>query len=1148
MSSFISGPPRDPNAENSSVLHELLDEFQRLISSGKDVSPEAFAAEHAEHKEALLHILPIADVLLDMSDEARTSEITKDYEPPTKTLGDYRIVREIGRGGMGIVYEAHQVSLDRRVALKILPLACLLGERKIQRFQNEARAAASLRHPNIVGVHGVGCERSVHFYSMELVQGCDLSSLIREVHGEASDESSHSRRHADVDTHPIAALTTQRQSAREEFYRSVVRLGVQAAAALHHAHEHGVIHRDVKPANLLVDALGNIRITDFGLAQIQAGGDLSRTGDLIGTLRYMSPEQVRGEHVDARTDVFSLGLTLYELCVGKPAFESDSRQQLVETIVNREAKNLRCYDGKIPSDLQTIIEKAITKEPAERYQDAGQLAADLDRFLNHRTIVARRASIWNRFSRFARRNPSFTALLAATSLFFAILAIGSTSLARRNANQAALHARESALWDYANDIQLTRHAVDNGNFLEAERLLLKSVPKQARDSDTAAKRDMRGFEWFHLWNRSHPDTIQHTFAHALASNDAAFSPDGTLLADAWFNWKVAIWNLKDPASLSPMHEIQTKSMSVRIAETFANLLVLGDKNCNVFIHDWRNLNAKPLHFQVGVQFSEARDIHSIDVDPSGQWLAVGGDRNTDQVGFIEVWKIGAQELLFKDYELTDAAFVSFNTDGELVVVCRDSSDVIKYSCVEGERIAEINLEGTASRAQRSFDYNQLAIAMTRDRGGCKDTWVELRAFKNLDQARHLFNLPNVNARSLGFAHSGDRLSVGDQLGILWTVSLKSGSVFRKRLHDGQIHSITYSPDDSQIVTTSIDQLTHVSPGGWGETVNIDKSGIRRLPPPTGSIAFRSACFLNDHQIAVTRDTEGIDVYDVETLERVGGWNFDTGVYPRIASSPAHGILTVAEWRADYVNNRNEEAWKIQIQTITGKPLFEHLIPGGFISPDYSISSNGQYFVSANAQRAALVDLKNSNAPVRYIPFDEGTRATTFSPDGRTLVCGESNGQIHCLDVKTLEATRSPFFVEDALPYSMDWIPGTRHVAIVGFDKTIKIVDIDSGKLVRESARYPRYLNQIKASPDGQRIGVSDTGGKYRLLRTEDLTELLSFPVKSNYPFAEFSPSGETLVIHSAEEMLIVRGMRGNLEQLSVAELQDLVCADRSIIK
>lgn len=1155
MSSLVPGQSQEPSATSGGVLHELLEEFQRLMSSGNDISAEEFASEHPEHRVELLQILPIADVLLDMSSEVTNDKIAKDYEPPTKTLGDYRIVREIGRGGMGIVYEAHQISLDRRVALKILPLACLLGERQIQRFHNEARAAASLRHPNIVGVHGVGCERSVHFYSMELVKGCDLSSLIQDVHGESYDDGSQSSRSAESDTRPIAALSTQRQSSREEFYRSVARLGVQAAEALHHAHEHGVIHRDVKPANLLVDASGNVRVTDFGLAQIQAGGDLSKTGDLIGTLRYMSPEQIRGEHVDARTDVFSLGVTLYELCVGKPAFGSDSRQQLMETIVSREAKSLRLHDPGIPADLQTIIDKAIAKDPVERYGDAARLAADLERFLGHHTIEARPASIWTRFSRFARRNPSLTMLLATTTLLFAFLSVGAAAVAWKTANEAAIQARESALREYASDILLVQHSIDNGNFLEAERLLLQSVPAESREARAPASEDLRGFEWFHLWARCHSDTILRTFEHPLSSHDAAFSPDGTRLADAWLNGKVAIWNLNASENSPPEHELETNSMSVRIAATFAHRLVLVDKNCSVFVHDWGDLAGEPLAFQVGTNFSEACDIHSIDVDPSGRWLAAGGDRTTDQVGFVEIWDIVNRKLLFNDYHLAGAAYVSFSADGKLAVVCRDSSNALVYSVEQGtditemERVAEIELGGTASHATRSHDRSQLAIGMTRERGGSKDTWVELRDFNRLEKPQHLFNLPSVNVHSMGFSHSDDRLSVGDRIGNLWTSRLKSGHVSRLRIHDGHIRSITYSHDDSQVVTASNDRHTHFLPANWDEMTN-DRNGIQRVPTATGSFANRSACFLNDRQLAVTRNTDGIDVYDLETLEQVESksWDFDTGVYPKITTSTPHGPLVTVEWKPDPATHRIEGGWKFQVHTITGKPLFEHSIPGGFFAPDYSISSDGKYFVSANAQRVALVDLRNGDAPVRYIPFNDGALATTFSPDSCMLVCGESNGWIHCLDVKTLKPTRTPFLIGDAFPYSMDWIPGTRRIALAGFDRNIKIVDVDSGKLVRESARYPCFLNQVKVSPDGQRIGVADMGGKYRLLRTEDLAELLSFSVLSNYPLAEFSPNGESLLVQSWDELFIIRGVRGNLQALSVAELRDLACTNRRTIE
>ncbi|MEX2138374.1 MAG: serine/threonine-protein kinase [Pirellulales bacterium] len=350
-------------------------------------------------------------------------------------LGDFRIIREIGRGGMGIVYEAEQRSLSRRVALKILPFASVLDPRHLQRFKNEALAAAHLDHPNIVEVYGVGCERGVHFYAMRYVEGQTLAEVIDAMRvqgsgfgvqddsvgnalrgvpepstdGVAADPippSSLVLRTSATDTSPFAALSTLRIERPRDFFRLVAELGIQAAEALDHAHQMGIVHRDIKPSNLLVEVIqgptskvqGHTRtmlddgrrttdglnpeprtlnppklwITDFGLAHIETGATLTMTGDLLGTLRYMSPEQADGKSaiLDHRTDIYSLGVTLYEFLTLQPAFPVEDRQTLLKQIATEEPFAPRKLSASIPVDLETIILKAMAKEPRDQGQRA----------------------------------------------------------------------------------------------------------------------------------------------------------------------------------------------------------------------------------------------------------------------------------------------------------------------------------------------------------------------------------------------------------------------------------------------------------------------------------------------------------------------------------------------------------------------------------------------------------------------------------------------------------------------------------------------------------------------------------------------------------------------------------------------------------
>ena len=354
--------------------------------------------------------------------------------PLVGTLGDFRLLREVGRGGMGIVYEAEQVSLGRRVALKVLPFAATMDPRQLQRFHNEARAAAGLHHTNIVPVHGVGCERGVHYYAMQFIEGRTLADLIAQQQGTSPsqvptmDAAEAGAAAASAPTVPRAAQATSAAPRDAAYFRRAAEWGIQAAEALDCAHTLGVVHRDVKPANLMVDATGRLWVTDFGLAQVQSDVRLTMTGDLVGTLRYMSPEQALAKRVviDHRTDVYSLGATLYELLTLRPAYAGHDRQELLRQIAFEEPRPPRRLNKAIPAELETIVLKTMEKSPQDRYATAQELADDLRRWLEDRPIQARRPSWRQAATKWTRRNRPLVGAAAAVLLLVAVLGGGNS--------------------------------------------------------------------------------------------------------------------------------------------------------------------------------------------------------------------------------------------------------------------------------------------------------------------------------------------------------------------------------------------------------------------------------------------------------------------------------------------------------------------------------------------------------------------------------------------------------------------------------------------------------------------------------------------------------------------------------------------------
>ncbi len=511
-----------------SVLDDLIETLTGRLQAGEPVDLEEVARRHPEHAERLRRLLPALMMMADLGDSSpRELQGIDASGPGPGVLGDFRILREVGRGGMGIVYEAQQVSLDRRVALKVLPLAAAMDGKQLQRFQLEAQAAACLHHTNIVPVHAVGCERGVPFYAMQYIEGRSLAPIIAELRRlDGLDPADRPRADlADIPTTTLAAelaggrlaagtggpadrsttdpgegrrvgpdpanpamsprpeITAPRlggspsgSSTRSRAYiRTVAEFGVQVAEALDHAHTRGILHRDIKPANLLLDERGQLWVTDFGLAQVQGNPCLTLTGDIVGTLRYMSPEQALARRVviDGRTDIYSLGVTLYELLTLRPAVDGRDRQEILRKIAEAEPAPPCTLNPAVPRDLETIVLKSMAKAPSGRYATAKELADELRSFLEDKPIVARRPSLLDRAAKWTRRHGAVVwsaAISLAVLLLMAIagLAASNILIAReRNQKDAALEQRGAALATAeANEraaranLRLARRAVD----------------------------------------------------------------------------------------------------------------------------------------------------------------------------------------------------------------------------------------------------------------------------------------------------------------------------------------------------------------------------------------------------------------------------------------------------------------------------------------------------------------------------------------------------------------------------------------------------------------------------------------------------------------------------------------------------------------
>ncbi len=338
---------------------------------------------------------------------------------PNLQIGDFRVERRLGSGGMGVVYQAVQLSLNRRVALKVLPFRAGVGVSAVERFHREARAAAKLRHPNIVTIHAEGAESHLCYFAMEMIEGENLDQIIKDMRaarslGTVPVDPSIPSQDAEASAPPRPYCPLRDCVSEKEYFSNVARLVCEVADALHYAHSQGIIHRDVKPSNLMLSRDGRLVLLDFGIARICAERAMTMSGLFVGTPRYMSPEQIGGgpKTPDHRCDIYSLGVTLYELLTLEPLFDGDTQERLIGQILNNEPRGPRRINHRIPVDLETICRKAIARDANQRYAAAGDFAEDLRRYLKGQVIRARPPAISDRLVKFARRRAVMLILAA----------------------------------------------------------------------------------------------------------------------------------------------------------------------------------------------------------------------------------------------------------------------------------------------------------------------------------------------------------------------------------------------------------------------------------------------------------------------------------------------------------------------------------------------------------------------------------------------------------------------------------------------------------------------------------------------------------------------------------------------------------------
>ncbi len=1086
------------------LIGKLAEDYAQRLRDGEKPDIEEYAGRHPDAADALRQILPALEIMGTAPTQPSPNGSAFEQQDAPEALGDFRIVREIGRGGMGIVYEAMQRSLSRRVALKVLPFAAMLDGRQLKRFQNEARAAASLKHPNIVGVYSVGCERAVHFYAMEYIEGQTVAQVLNDLRRlEEETPAEPSEIEAETDRLPQAAISTERSANSPEYFRSVARLGVQVAEALDHAHQEGVVHRDIKPSNLILDARGKVWVTDFGLARIEADPGMTITGDIVGTLRYMSPEQALAKRVvvDHRTDVYSLGATLYELLTLRPAYSGNDRQELLRQIAFEEPQPLRRLNRMIAAELETIVLKAMTKNPEERYATAGDLADDLRRFLEDKPIKARRPTLTQRLAKWSRRHtPIVASSAAASAIVLIVLAVGASMIAgkerkiaatERDGRLAAEQAaqRETTLRQEVTGL-LTSSYVDRAQALceqgEIGRGMLwfahslETAPADAGDLQQAIRTNLAA------WGRQ-LNGLRMLVRHKNEVRAVALSPDGSRILAGSSDGAVRLWDAATGRAIGEAIRLDGKVQAVAFSPDGSRILAGGEDGtarlCNAAKFD---LIGEPLEHKAPVTASA--------FSPDGSRMATGTGK-----GVVRVWNATTGEPIGEPFQHDGHGAVkelAFCPHGLLALIYTDHRVNQLWDTDRGEPVgpAVRSRLGTAASAIH-LDGSRFATA------GYESTirvWEAATGKLAVEPILH-----GGLIKDLAFSPDGSLIVSGGNTRAAMLFDAATGQPVGAPLRQrNTVRTVAFSADGTQVLTGNVDGVVRLWDMASGKPLGrlvqhedrvlgagFGPDGLRMLTQSDGGVQVRNA---------VTGQT----ISKPFQYQAAAGDIAADAEYARAAImtfSPDGSRVVIRSGFSGHLRN-------VATGELIGQPFPKGLLGAAF-SPDGS-----RILTGGNDRIARLWDAATLRSLGELRQHQNTVSAVAFSPDGSQILTGSYDGTTQLWDAATLEPIGEPLIHQSEVKALAYGPHGTR--ILTGFaDGTVRLWDLATLKPIGPPLQHQEIVCGVAFSPDGSRLATCSLDGTARLWDAATLNPI-GPPLEHDgwWPKISFSPDGSQLLV------------------------------------
>ncbi|MGO9915657.1 MAG: protein kinase domain-containing protein [Isosphaeraceae bacterium] len=999
---------------------------------------------------------------------------------PVEFWGEFRIVREIGRGGMGVVCEAFQGSLNRHVALKFLPE---LGD--LARFRREARAAGRLHHTNIVPVFGVGEQNGRHFYVMQYIAGRGLDAVFKEralATGVAKTRIEPARVSAGVVARLFPPLRRGGQGGwspgegtgdRNDGCavgldgREAARIGVQVAEALAYAHAQGVIHRDIKPSNLLLDEQGTVWVTDFGLAHDSSDTfTLTHTGEFLGSLRYVAPERLSGQG-DERADIYALGVTLYELVCGRPAYEDAERSALVHQILNQDPPSPRQCNPRIARDLETIIIKAMERDAKQRYATADALAADLRRFLEDRPIAARRTMAWERAIRWCRRNPVVASMTAAVFISLAVVAavasiayvqtkrsfdreakqLEAVIAAEASASRAAVRAleaeREMRTQWYAATVNLMRPAWGSGQMERLRSLLLDTEPYADR-----------GFEWYYFRRLSHLEQ-NSLVGHLAAVRSVSWSPDGTRLATASWDGTAKVWDAAGGKELLTLKGHSSALWSVAWSPEGKRLATASvDGMANV----WDASSGGHLLTLTG----HKGQVCALSWSPDGRRLATGSWDWT-----IRLWDtIDGHQLLAIQDAADYAKPVSFSPDGKLLAAGCSTGELKLWDAAIGRETSSRKAhKGAIHSLCWSPDGKGLATASA---DGTVKVWESGSPNARLSLKGH-----SGEVLAVAWSKDGRRLATGsrDRTARIWDAAVGKELLVLKG-HTGEICSVSWSRDGKWLATGCDDGTAKVWPASGGRescTLTTASHGIASLSwSPDGTL------------LAIGSRDGTVKLWGVDGGREMLAVQGHPAGLTSVAWSPDGRSLatscldrTVRIWDASSGRERMQLAGH---EKGVDSVLWSH---DGTRLATASRDATARVW-DAGSGRQLLVLKGHSQAVTRADFSPDGTRLATASTDKSARVWDASDGR------SLLKLTGHSGQVLD-----LCWSRNGARLVTGSADGSARVWDARDGRPLLALEGHAGEVRCVSWSPDGTRLLTGSRDGTARLWGAGDGRELLS---------------------------------------------------------